>query len=224
MPLYRHRKSGCVFNVDRFGRAIRGNTVNHNTCACFFDPLPMQRVGRNLVRAKNAVENTAVRKLHSVTQREFFFQRAIRWHPVVAAPREVANFWIQRTTHGNVHLLEPAADAKNWQTPFDTGADQRKRDTITTAIKIAIGGCRLFAVFIRVYVWTCASKDKASASFHKVFDLDMLGGCWDQQRQSIANITNGFDVDRATAVDFISIIDHVTVGQNTDNWPCHNIP
>jgi hypothetical protein len=42
-------------------------------------------------------------------------------HPMVDAPRQLANFRVQRAAKGNVHLLQAAADAEQGNAACDAG-------------------------------------------------------------------------------------------------------
>ncbi len=44
--------------------------------------------------------------------REFFLQRAVGRHAVVHAPRQVADFRVQRAAHGDIEFLKAPADGQ----------------------------------------------------------------------------------------------------------------
>ena len=158
-----------------------------------------------------------------MTHGEFLFDRAIRRHPVIIAPRQIANFRMQRAAHGNIHFLKPAADTKEGLPAFDTGPHQRQGDRITLAVEIPVGFGRLFAILLGVNIRATACQNKAVKPRHQLFDGHKPRICRDNDRNTVRHPRHGLGVHHATGMDCVFVIDQVGVGDNTNQRARHGI-
>ena len=87
-----------------------------------------------------------------MAQRKFLFQRAIGRHPVIVTPRQIADFRIKRSPHGDVHFLKTAANPEKRLPAFNTGPHKRQGDGIARAVEFAMRIGRHLAVMFGMHV------------------------------------------------------------------------
>ncbi len=102
---------------------------------------------------------------HRMAQGEFLFDGAIWGHAMVHPAGQVANFRIERPSHGDVHFLKATANAQERLPPFHTSTHQGQGDRITGAIKIAMCFGRVFSVFLRVHIGPTTGQQKPVKAF-----------------------------------------------------------
>ena len=142
--------------------------VNDDTRASHVNALSVQRVGHHLLGSEQFAERAVVRKCDSVTQREFFFQRAIWWHPVIITSLKITNFRIKCAAHCDSNLLKSTANSDDWLASSDAFTDQWQRQSVAVAVKIAMRLRRLLAIFFGMYVGAGARKYKSVTQVHQL--------------------------------------------------------
>ena len=217
MPLHRQGEARRILHIGRLGRAVGGGAVDHDPGAGAGDALPVQGVGHHLFRPHQAVEHAAFGEAHRVAQGELLLQRAIGRHAMVHPPRQIADLGVKRAAHGDVHLLEPPAYAKEGLAALHAGADQGQRDRIAAAVKAAMGGGFLLAIFAGVHVGAPAGQQKAVAEVEQFFHPDETGIGRDDQGQATGHPGHGFRIQGAAGMDGVFLIHQAHIADDADN-------
>jgi hypothetical protein len=118
-----------------------------------------------------------------VAQFELLLQRTIGRHAVVHPPRQIADLGVKRAAHGDIDLLEPAADRKERLPPLDAGPHQRQHDGVAGPVEGAMRLGRGFAVLLGMHVRAPAGQQKAVEPVEKLVDRDKARIGRDQKRK-----------------------------------------
>ena len=138
MPLHRHGEAGRCLDHDRLRRRVGRIALDDDAPAAVEDALAVQRVHQHLARPEQAVERPAVGEADDMAMLELLLQRAVRRHPVVDPPRDLADLRVQRPAEGDVELLKAAADAEDRHAARHALPDQRQRHRIAVRIEGAV--------------------------------------------------------------------------------------
>ena len=112
-------------------------------------------------------------------------------HPMVHAPRQFADFGVQRAAEGDVHLLQAAADAEQRDAARDAGLRQRQRQTVALQVVGLVPGVRLGAEMRRVNIGAGAGQHHAVDRIQQRADIGDFG--------QPANISGSAPATSATA-------------------------
>ncbi len=90
------------------------------------------------------------------------FQCPVRRHPVIVAPRKVANFRVERAAHRDINLLKSPANPKERLPPLNTFSHQWQHNRIPRPVKIAMRRRGLFSVVFRMHIGPPAGEQNPS--------------------------------------------------------------
>jgi hypothetical protein len=152
-----------------------------------------------------------------MAQGELLLQRAVGRHPVVVAPRQIADLGMKGRAERHRQLLKPAAKAKYRLPASDRGPDQGQRHAIAGAVERAMGLGGLVAILLRMNVGAAAGEHEAVKDRQKLVDPRCSGTSGEAQRHAVGHVANGIRVHHAVGMGRVLIVDEVAVRDDADD-------
>ncbi len=205
MPLNREAKPLRPFDIDRFGGSIGGRSVDDDSLSRPTYPLPVERIGHDLARAEQLGKGAVWCQRDLVADGKFVGKRSVWRHPVIVAPRQIADFGIERAAHGHIDLLKAPANSQKGLAPLDTGPDKRKGDGIAIAVKRAVRRCFVLAIFLGMDIGATAGQQKPVAGLEQFRHRYDFRVSRDQKRHCARHMGNRAGIHRPDRVNRIVV-------------------
>ena len=142
-------------------------------------------------------------------------------HAVVHAAGDLADFRVQRTAEGDVHLLQAAADAEDRHATGDAGLRQRQRDVVAVDVVGLVPLMRLGLEARRVNIGPRPRQNHPVDDVEQRADVGNLGRACKHQRQRPRHVGDRAQIALSDHLRLETIFDAMGVRDHPDHGPPH---
>ena len=130
---------------------------------------------------------------------------------------------MQRAAEGDVHFLQPTADAEQRHAAGDTGFGQRQRQVVALDIVRLVLGVRLGAEAGRMHIGARAGQHHAVDHVQQRADIGDFRRCGEHQRQRAGDVGDGAKVAFSDHLHGEAIFDAMRVSDHADHRSSHRL-
>jgi len=142
-------------------------------------------------------------------------------HPVVDAPRQVADLRVQSAAEGDVHLLEAAADPEQRHAAGDAGFDQGQRQIVAFFVIRFVTGMRLDPEPAGMNIGAAAGQQHAIDHLQQRADIGDIGRSGEHHRQGAGNVGHRPEIGLADKLGGEPVFDQPGVADHADHGSLH---
>ena len=142
-------------------------------------------------------------------------------HAVVHAAGDLADFRVQRTAEGDVHLLQAAANAEDRHAPGDAGLRQRQRDVVAVDVVGLVPLMRLGLEARRVNIGPRPGQNHPVDDVEQRGDVGNLGRAREHQRQRPRHVGDRAQIALSDHLRLKPVFDAMGVRDHPDHGPPH---
>lgn len=227
MPLNSKSETGCVGDPDGFDSSILRHPLDDYAITRFENALTMQRVDPDDLPPKDLCEYSFWKEPHLVPVPKDYlrirmdFTRFEPGHSVVHAARKLADFMMECSAKGNIHLLETTANTKNWYRARHTDLDQLQSQGVPILV---IGFMPPMGFGIEAgWVDVCASarQNHTIDGFEQGSDIGDAWGTSKHQWQSTCDFRHSKKRSCTNGLNGEAVFDETCIAYNANNRPAH---
>ena len=137
---------------------------------------------------------------------------------MIEAPRQLADFRMQRTAERNIHFLKATADTEHWHAARDAGLYQRQRERISTVIVRLAARMLLVPEVTGMDVGACAGEQYAVHGVEEDADIGDLRRACKHQRHGAGDLGDGAQITVRHALRGEPAFHQMRAANDADDW------